>query len=134
VRNSQKGSARRVEAERAWPEADQLKAMRREQRQLESVPSALRADREEHALLISLAGQCRTNRRRPAWIRDETNALGEQAVEAILYEDFELPMYRDGGQSRVARLLQPFDEERAVTRFRQDAGVEVVPLDALRVC
>ena len=42
-------------------------------------------------------------------------------------------MDRDDGKPRVARLLQAFDEERAVARLGQDVGVEVLAFDALGV-
>jgi hypothetical protein len=42
-------------------------------------------------------------------------------------------MNGDEGQASVARLLQSFDQQRAIARRREDMGVEVVALDAFRV-
>ena len=127
----QQRDARRVYAQRAWPEADQPKAARGEQAQLEVVPAAFGADREEHA--IAVVRQRRTDRRRAARIGDESRPSSNEIVQVILDEDPELPVDRDRRQPRVASLLQPLDEERPVGRFGEDVRAEVVPFHAFGI-
>ena len=103
-----------------------------EERQLEGVPSALRTDGNEHPL-IGVRTDRRTDGRRGLGSRHEAKAFAEQRVQVILDEHLQLPMDRDDGEPRVARLLQAFDEERAVARFGQDVRIEVLPFHALGI-
>ncbi len=70
-----------------------------------------------------------------AWgVCDEAKAFAEQRVQLILDEHLQLPMDRDDRKPRVARLLQAFDEERAVARLSEDVCVEVLAFHALGIC
>jgi hypothetical protein len=122
----------RVGAQGARAEADALEAVRRQQVALEVVPAAFRADRQHHAFVAPLPHRVRraSGRRR---IAGETQAAASQTVEIVFDERFELPVDRDVRQPRIPRLLQTFDEQRAVTRRREHVRVEVVALHARRI-
>lgn len=132
MRDREERRARGVDAQCARPETDQREAMRGEQGQLEAVPATFRSDGEQHALAPAL-GQHGTDRRGTARIGDEPNAVAKQAIEMILDENPELPVDGDPRRPRVARLLQPLDQQRTIGRFGDEVGIEVVPLYALGI-
>jgi hypothetical protein len=125
-------NARGVGAQRPETHADGLKAVGLKKVHLEVVPTALRADGKQdsffHALPHDPACQPRCRR-----IGHETKAALEQAVELVLDEHLESSVDGDRRQSRVARLLQSFDQQRPVALGREDVRVEVVSFHALRV-
>jgi len=102
--------AGRVGAERARAHADELEAVRVEQPELEFVPATFGTDGEQDAWLTAVL-QDRTRGRPRRRIRHEPNTATEQAIEIVLDEHFEPPVRGDGRQSRVACLLQAFDEQ-----------------------
>src|SRR4029434_5993817 len=110
MRDRQEGGACGVDAQRPWSEADPMKAVCFEERQLERVPTSFRPDGDEHAPIAIARGvsQRSADRRGATWIGDETDASTEQSVQVILHEDPELPMDRNRRQPRVACLLEPF--------------------------
>jgi hypothetical protein len=132
MRDRQDGCACRIHAQCARPEADGPEAVNLEERQFEGVPTSLRPDSDENPS-IGMFSDRRTDGRRGVGIRHETKAFAEQHVQLILDEHPELPMYRDEGQPRVARLLHPFDEQWAVTRLCQDVGIEVLAFHTLGI-
>lgn len=99
---------------------------------LEVVPAALRSDGEQDSFFDALPHDrpCQPRCRR---IGHETKPAPEQAVELVLDQHLESPVDGDGRQSRVARLLQSFDQQRPVALGREDVRVEVVSFHALRV-
>ena len=68
-----------------------------------------------------------------AWMRDDTAAGGEEAIQVILDEHREALVDRDERYARIASLLQPFNQKRTETRFVHDVTVEVIALYLLRV-
>jgi uncharacterized protein DUF3303 len=129
VHDGQEGGACRIHTQRARPETDRQKAVCPQERELERIPSALGSYGEEDPLVRTLTER-RTDRPRRAGIRDEAKAVLEQPVQMILHEDLELAVDGDGGQASIAGLLESFDEQRTVARFRQDVRVEILPLDS----
>jgi hypothetical protein len=83
--------ARRVHAQRAGAETDQREAVRGEKGQLEVVPTTFWSDGEQDALVAPI-GQHRVDRRSPARVGNEADAVAEQPIEMILDEDSELPV------------------------------------------
>jgi hypothetical protein len=61
------------------------------------------------------------SRKRFSVVRHETKPALEQAVELVLDQHLESSVDGDGRQSRVARLLQSFDQQRPVA---QNAATE----------
>src|SRR6266545_3648131 len=130
MNNRQECGARGVYTQRGWPEADVPEATFLQQREFEVVPTALRPDSYENALIREPA-DLRTDGRRAAVIRNEANTFVEQGVQVIFDEHLELSIYRDGGQPCIARLLQSFNEQGPVTRLCQNVSVEIVPFYTL---
>ena len=121
-----------VGPQRARSHAGLAKAARLQQPELEAVPAALRSDRQQNSLIPALAPDVAQRHRRRR-VGDDAQTVAEQAIELILDQRFELPVDRDGGEPRVARLLQPFDQQRPVGLRREDVRVEIVTLDLLGV-
>ena len=64
------------------------------------------------APLPVVTGACHRLRRRR--VRDDSDVGAGEGVELVLDQRTELPMDSDDWKTRVARLLQPFDEQRAI--------------------
>jgi hypothetical protein len=66
-------------------------------------------------------------------MRDETGAAIGQAVQFIFDQRLELPPDQHARQPRVARLLEPFDQQRPVGSLREHVRVEVVAFHTRRI-
>ena len=103
-----------------------------QERHLEGVPAALRADREKHTPIRAITDR-RPRGHRASGLRGKTETRTEQRVEMILHEHLELPMHRHRRQPCVARLLHPFDEQRTIAALVQNMRIEVMPFHALGI-
>src|SRR5688572_32929615 len=132
MRDREECCARCVNAQRARPHSDAYEAVRFEQPQLEFVPAAFGAYRDEHAL-ATVSGQRVGDRRSPTRIGHQPHTCWKALTELILNEDPELPVNRDLRQPSVTCLPEALDEQRPIRSLREDVRIEVVPLDAAGV-
>jgi hypothetical protein len=99
---------RSIDAQRSRSDPDACEAVFLEQRELECIPATFWTNREEHTLGL-VGGDGIGQRHRRAGIRHETQSRWKQRIKGVFHENLELLVYRDAGQSRIARLLQAFD-------------------------
>ena len=117
VRQCEQRNHSRVGSERPRPQTDRAKAVRAEQFELERVPPAFGADSEQHAgpgyavnrvAHGSVAGR----------VGHQALGVAGKTGEFVLHQDTEPSMNTDLREEGVARLLQAFEEQRAIdSRF-----------------
>ena len=100
--------------------------------ELEPIPSAFRANGDEHTRSSHQAtglGDGRLARR----IGDESGHVADERIQIVLDEDAKLLVRGDDRHARIPRLLKAFNEQREMDLWIEKMCVEVVALDAFSV-